>query len=68
MHTFQGTQGTVFNYNSDMSGDVVIIGGSDVSKKFELPVFDILEFAAKFIRNQQIAKLEQMGVHELLGL
>ena len=60
MHTFQGQQGTVFNYNSDMSGDVIIISGNDVSKKFNIPAFDILEFVAEIIRRRRISKLEDM--------
>ena len=68
MHTFQGSQGTVFHYNSDMSGDVIVIDRNDTKKKFEIPAFDILEFAAEFVRNQHIAKFEQMDVHGLLNL
>lgn len=77
MHTFKATRGTVFNYNSDMSGDV-IISSNDINKQcvnwsgvmvlIEIPTFDILEFVAEVIRIQQISKLEQMDVCELLDL
>jgi len=68
MHTFKGSQRTVFHYNSDMSGDVTVIDKNDTNKEFKIPALDILEFVAEFVRNQHIAKFEQMDVHELLNL
>jgi len=68
MHTFKGSQRTVFHYNSDMSGNVTVIDKNDTNKEFEIPALDILEFVAEFVRNQHIAKFEQMDVHELLNL
>jgi len=67
MHTFKGSQGTVFNYNSDMSGDIIISRYS-LEGYLNIPSFDILEFVAEFMRNQQISKLKGMDVHELLDL
>jgi len=70
MHTFIGSQGTIFNYNSDMSGKVDIRATREngMFSNFQIPAFDILEFIAEFVKLERFKKLEQMDAHELLDL
>ena len=59
MHTLITGRGeanlTVFNYNSDLSGDVIIQHGS---KKIALPAAHLLEFVAEFVRREKISRME----------
>lgn len=70
-----------FFHNGDFSGDVrmlvpphfVSIKGIVVSSavehvEIEIPMSDILGLVAEAVRANQIGKLEQMSVAELLGL
>lgn len=65
MHTFKGSEGTIFNYNSDFSGEVIIndVNGNDVKVKGS----DILEFVALcYVQGKKIERLEQADYEELL--
>ncbi len=57
---------TVFNYNSDLSGDV------DIRRegKFEVsvPGTHLLAFVAEYVRGRAVAELEDMPAYELLGV
>jgi len=73
MHTFKGSQGTVFNYNSDGTGEVlitgeVILGGNKIKKQFKTHALDLLEFVAEIIRHEKISKIEKADPFELLNL
>ncbi len=74
MHSFQGSLGTSFAYNSDLSGDVLITGVETTAIRrvkqsvLTIPGYDLLEFVAEFIREQKIEKIEQMTVNELIGI
>ena len=65
MHLFQGEKDTNFHYNSDLSGDVIIISGGE---EITIAGSDILGLIAEFIREQEIEKIEQMTVNELIGI
>ena len=72
----------VFLYNSDLSGDVKIIKKltEDEMKnmstaeiiaaqcEIEVPGHILLDFVADYVRNERIAKLEQMSTDEILGV
>lgn len=80
MHSFTSDNGSGYQvlHNGDFSGDVKIITTSEPRKEdwvgtptqwiIELP-FDLLaEIVAEKIRSERIAKLEDMGPDELLGI
>ncbi len=65
MHTFKGNKGTIFNYNSDFSGKIIIkdINNNDA----EIEGSDILEFVALcFVQGKKIERLENANYEELL--
>jgi hypothetical protein len=65
MTSYTGKNGTNFNYNSDFSGNVVIVRKG---KEFIVPGEDILEFVAyAYVMPNRIAKAEQGTWQELLG-
>ena len=68
MHTHKSANGTVFNYNPDMSGSVTIIVETGWEKQFEVPVWDILEFVSEIIKKQRILQIKEMDVNQLLNL
>ncbi len=59
MHTVSCDKGTVFHYSADLSGSVVI--NLPNREELQVPVVDILEFAAEIVRARKIATLEQNG-------
>jgi len=63
MHTLQARCGTVFNHNGDFSGDAIVsIGGISVT----VPIDDLLEFVAEFVRYRKIQQLEEASAEMLL--
>lgn len=65
MHTFEGNEGTTFNYNSDLSGEVIIKDVNNNEVKVEGS--DILEFIAFcYVQGKKIERLEQADYEELL--
>ena len=56
---------TIFNYNSDLSGDVILIN-KDTKAEFVVPGKDILEFVANYVRDKNIATIEDMNTEEIL--
>ena len=81
MHTFNGKNGTVFHYNSDFSGEVLITRPKLVpdscyvrhlptikpADAVEINGDDILSFVAEYARRQRITALEQADDSEILG-
>ena len=65
MHHFEASEGTMFNYNSDLSGKVEI---KKNGFEIELPGQDILEFVSTFVRNERISKIEELSTYEILGI
>lgn len=63
-HSIQGK--TAFNYSSDMSGDVQIM--NEAGMELWVPGRDLLGFVAEWVAGQRISAIEQMAVHELLGI
>lgn len=60
-HTFTGDEGTIFHYNSDLSGDVTVYvpwREGNVTAKMQLPAKDILQFVAEQLRDRQIERTE----------
>ena len=67
MHTFKARQGTVFNYNGDMSGGIYI-KYKDAESMTLIPASDLLEFVAEHIRSKRIEKIESMTTKEILEI
>jgi hypothetical protein len=74
MHNFQGKT-TIFNFNSDLSGNVqILVKDSDPNKNQELWVNgqDILDFVAMYVSRHRIARYEARinaeSTEETLGL
>lgn len=71
MTTYEGTS-CIINYNSDMSGDIIIKSKTPDEKGNypEVSVLgkDILKFVAEYVRDQKIAKAENASWKKLLGL
>lgn len=65
MHFFLGTEGTEFNYNSDLSGEVIIKVQNEVIR---VPGDDLLEFVASYVRSRKISKLEDLDYTDVLGI
>lgn len=67
MRTFVHEQTNVFfNYNSDLSGDVLI--GRVHSENVVIPGEALLEFIGQWVIGERIARLEQLtGRQALLG-
>ena len=64
-HTFQ-TKHYTFIANSDLSGNVEIVNKD--GKRFWIMGNELIEYVAHHLRNERIAKLEQMTAAELLGI
>ena len=68
MHTYVSDNGTVFNFNSDMSGQVIIVRSTG-SEEFRISVEDLIEFVAfNVILSNKIQKLENMDWEDLVNL
>lgn len=81
MHTFQAKNGTLFHFNSDLSGEVIVTRPKPMSNstcvrllpvitfedKVEINGDDILSFVADYIRRQRISDLEQADDAVVLG-
>ena len=74
MHTFK-RGGVTISYNSDLSGSVLFTTDTWVRcdatghrVEVHVPGQVLLDFVAEHIRQERIAKLEQMTTDELLGL
>lgn len=65
MHSYRGEKGTIFQYNSDFSGNVIII---HESKQIKIPGTDMLELVAyHYAMPQKILAIERMNWRELLS-
>lgn len=56
MHAFQHITGVTFNYNSDMSGDVIVMKDGKIIA--EISGVAILAFVANIVRNEKISRIE----------
>lgn len=73
---FKGPEGTLFNYNADLSGNVQIfiprnrmeITDRDGSGYVNIPGKDLLAFVAEYIRMEKISALENADMRSLFGL
>jgi hypothetical protein len=66
MHTCTGSQGTKFHYNSDFSGDVIVVDKD--GHEFYIPGKDILEFVAYgYVLKEKMHQIETMGWREMLS-
>ncbi len=60
---------TVFIYNSDLSGDVMIHRASwPEGEHIEVPGSDLLQFVASWVQDRRINAVEWMEWPELLGI
>lgn len=58
---------TVFNHNSDLSGDV-IIRDLRTGTEINVPGADLLSFVADHVRQRRISEIAECGPEELLGI
>ena len=65
-HTFRH-QGATFIHDSDLSGDVTV-RNEYTQNEVEVSGDALLAFVADYVRRERIARLEDCGDHELLGL
>ena len=72
MRTYFAPSGTVFLYNSDLSGDAVLtrhVGHGEVRlARCTVPLGDVLAFAAECVRDARIEALEDEDHATILGL
>lgn len=66
MHNYNGKSCSII-YNSDMSGDTVIVDKEN-GKSVSISGYDILDFVASYIRDKKVSALENMSTDEILGL
>ena len=64
MITFE-CENSIFHYNSDMSGKVIIIS---VGNEIEINGKDILDFVANYVRDRKISMLESEDTNKILGI
>jgi len=65
MHTYEG-ETTIFHYNSDFSGDVLIRVG--INTKIKVKAKDLLKFIAYcYVASKKRETIENMGYKELLN-
>lgn len=64
MHSFVGENGTWFNYNSDLSGEVLI--HAEKLGQVSINGDDLMEFAAEMVRRRRLSQLEDMPWQDLL--
>ncbi len=61
MHSYEATNGTVFHYNADFSGDITIYASGNRTDSYEISGEDILEFVAyQYVASERITMIEQM--------
>lgn len=64
MHTYAAAHDTVFHYNSDFSGEVIL---QRQGTTLQIPATDLLDFVAYcYVMQQRIAHIEQMDRDALL--
>jgi hypothetical protein len=56
MHAYTAKNGTVFNYNGDMTGDVVVRGKD--GSAIDVPGEDLLDFVGLIIQTRLISRIE----------
>ena len=66
MHNYNWKSCSII-YNSDMSGDTVIVDKVN-GKSVSISGYDILDFVASYIRDKKVSALENMSTDEILGL
>jgi hypothetical protein len=66
MHTFDGGF-TIFHYNSDLSGDVVLTD-SDGEKSFTVPACELLALFAEWMKRQAETALDNRLISEVRGI
>ena len=74
MHTFTHDNGKTrvnISYNSDMSGDCLILMKENNTndndwESFRIPGDILLKFVAEYVRQQKISKLENMNYMDIL--
>lgn len=64
MHTYE-IDGVLFHYNSDMSGNVLIVNKNS-KEELEVNGEAILSFIANYIRDRKVSRLDNMTTKEIL--
>lgn len=66
MHSFSDDCGNSAHYNSDFSGNVILV--NDSNEEFSVPCRFILDFVSNYVASERIAKLQRATTKEILGL
>jgi hypothetical protein len=67
MHSLRTKNGTLFHFNSDLSGEV-IVRNSPAGDELHVNGEDLVEFVVDFVRRKRIAALEEMSDEIVLGI
>lgn len=76
MHSYDLSNDVVLHYNSDMSGDMVLVAkenkvermqfGGNVTYRVDIPAEALIEFVIMHLKNQKISNLEKMTVDQFI--
>ena len=66
MHAFE-TEKCRIHYNSDVSGNCIIVNKEDESS-IEIPAEDILDFTAHIVKSIRTGKIINMSTNDILGI
>lgn len=65
-HTFTTDGESVFAYNGDFSGDVII--ANKAGEQIKIPMSELLGFLRQYVESKKVEKIEQASLDELLNL
>lgn len=66
MRTFISSNKTVFHYNADLSGFVVV--QCEDKRELVIPGHDLMEFAANIVKEHRISEMENMDWKAILRI
>ena len=68
MHTLRGNEFTVFHFNGDFSGDLIIVRqGVDNPGEMRVPMSALDALIAERIRRKRVEKLERMTDSQVIA-
>ncbi len=69
MPTFKATDGTVFKYEGDMSGDVEIEGpGVKAGGSATIAGAALLDFIGNWVRQEIVPRIDKLSPHDICDL
>jgi len=68
MHTYIAARNTIFHYNSDFSGDILVhVDGYE--EPYQIPAQALLEFVFEtFVKNTLVGRIEEMSLGEAIDI